>query len=57
MRLGATDFVCKPFEETELEVALDKALKQRQLSQEVASLRASSKSSRATRCCSATASR
>ena len=40
MKLGATDFVCKPFEDDELEVVLDKALKQRQLSQEVASLRA-----------------
>jgi len=40
MRLGATDFLCKPFEESELEVVLDKALKQHQLSQEVASLRA-----------------
>jgi len=40
MRLGATDFLCKPFDEAELEVVLDKALKQHQLSQEVASLRA-----------------
>jgi two-component system response regulator AtoC len=40
MRLGATDFLCKPFEESELEVVLDKALKQHQLSQEVATLRA-----------------
>ena len=41
MRLGATDFLCKPFEnEAELEVVLDKALKQHQLSQEVATLRA-----------------
>ena len=40
MRLGATDFLCKPFEESELEMVLEKALKQHQLSQEVASLRA-----------------
>ena len=40
MRLGATDFLCKPFEETELEMVLEKALKQHQLSQEVATLRA-----------------
>ena len=40
MRLGATDFLCKPFEEAELEMVLDKALKQHQLSQEVATLRA-----------------
>jgi two-component system response regulator AtoC len=39
MKLGATDFVCKPFEDAELEVLLGNALKQRQLSQEVASLR------------------
>ena len=39
MKLGATDFVCKPFNDTELEVLLGNALKQRQLSQEVASLR------------------
>jgi two-component system response regulator AtoC len=40
MRLGATDFLCKPFEEQELEVVLEKAMKQHQLAQEVASLRA-----------------
>src|SRR5918993_1138986 len=40
MKLGATDFVCKPFEDHELEVLLGTALRQRQLSQEVASLRA-----------------
>jgi len=40
MRLGATDFLCKPFEENELEIVIEKALKQHQLSQEVASLRA-----------------
>src|SRR5919202_1185004 len=39
MKLGASDFVSKPFEETELEVPLANALKQRQLSREVASLR------------------
>ena len=40
MKLGATDFVCKPFEDHELEVLLSTALRQRQLSQEVAVLRA-----------------
>src|SRR5262245_17992192 len=40
MRLGATDFLCKPFDDHELEVVLEKALKQHQLTQEVASLRA-----------------
>jgi len=40
MRLGATDFLCKPFEEQELEMVLEKALKQHQLAQEVATLRA-----------------
>jgi two-component system response regulator AtoC len=40
MRLGATDFLCKPFEENELEMVIEKALKQHQLSQEVALLRA-----------------
>src|SRR6266487_4187147 len=39
MKLGATDFVSKPFQETDLEVPLANALKQRQLSREVASLR------------------
>src|SRR5437773_460984 len=39
MKLGATDFVCKPFEDTELEVVIGNALKQRQLTQEVATLR------------------
>src|SRR5688572_14172574 len=39
MKLGATDFVCKPFEDAELEVLLGNALKQRQLTQEVAQLR------------------
>ena len=39
MKLGATDFVCKPFEDAELEVLIANALKQRQLSREVATLR------------------
>src|SRR6201999_2617256 len=39
MKLGATDFVCKPFEDAELDVLLGNAVKQRQLSQEVATLR------------------
>jgi DNA-binding NtrC family response regulator len=39
MKLGATDFMSKPFEDHELEVLLGSALKQRQLSQEVATLR------------------
>jgi two-component system, NtrC family, response regulator AtoC len=39
MKLGATDFVCKPFEEAELEMLLCAALKQRQLLEEVATLR------------------
>ena len=39
MKLGAADFVCKPFEDTELEALLLHALKQRQISQEVAALR------------------
>src|SRR5687767_14862043 len=39
MKLGATDFVCKPFEDAELEVLLSNALKQRQLTEEVATLR------------------
>lgn len=39
MKLGATDFVCKPFEEDELGILLANALKQRQLSREVATLR------------------
>jgi len=40
MRLGATDFLCKPFDDDELGMVLEKALKQHQLTQEVASLRA-----------------
>jgi two-component system, NtrC family, response regulator AtoC len=39
MKLGATDFVSKPFDETDLEVPLANALKQRQLTREVATLR------------------
>jgi two-component system, NtrC family, response regulator AtoC len=39
MKLGAADFVSKPFDEMDLEVPLTNALKQRQLSREVASLR------------------
>jgi len=39
MKLGASDFVSKPFEDTDLEVPLLNALKQRRLSREVASLR------------------
>jgi two-component system response regulator AtoC len=39
MKLGASDFVNKPFDETELEVPLASALKQRQLSRELAALR------------------
>ena len=39
MKLGATDFVCKPFDERELDVPLANALKQRELSREVATLR------------------
>ena len=39
MKLGASDFVSKPFDETDLEVPLTNALRQHQLSREVASLR------------------
>jgi two-component system response regulator AtoC len=39
MKLGAADFVSKPFNEADLEVPLANALKQRQLSREVATLR------------------
>jgi DNA-binding NtrC family response regulator len=39
MKLGAQDFVSKPFEEADLEVPLANALRQRQLSRDVASLR------------------
>src|SRR3954464_14232979 len=40
MKLGASDFVNKPFDDTDLEVPLANALKQRQLSREVATMRA-----------------
>jgi two-component system response regulator AtoC len=39
MKLGASDFVSKPFEETDLEVPLTNALRQYQLNREVATLR------------------
>jgi two-component system response regulator AtoC len=39
MKLGAADFVSKPFDEIDLEVPLANAMKQRQLSKEVATLR------------------
>ena len=39
MKLGASDFVSKPFEETDLEVPLTNALRQHQLNREVATLR------------------
>ncbi|HKB13224.1 MAG TPA: sigma-54 dependent transcriptional regulator [Vicinamibacterales bacterium] len=39
MKLGASDFVSKPFDETELEVPLTNALRQHQLTREVAALR------------------
>jgi len=39
MKRGATDFICKPFEDAELEVLLGTALKQRQLGLTVAALR------------------
>jgi len=39
MKLGASDFVSKPFDETDLEVPLTNALRQHQLTREVASLR------------------
>ena len=40
MKLGASDFVSKPFDETDLEVPLTNALRQHQLTREVNSLRA-----------------
>src|SRR5678816_270044 len=40
MKLGATDFVCKPFQDHELEVLIGSAIRQRQLTQEAVSLRA-----------------
>jgi DNA-binding NtrC family response regulator len=39
MQLGASDFVCKPFEDVDLDVRLGNAMRQRQLTQEVATLR------------------
>ena len=39
MKLGASDFVCKPFADNELELVLASALKQRQLTREVQNLR------------------
>src|SRR3954451_16720318 len=39
MKLGASDFVSKPFDEADLEVPLTNALRQHQLNREVASLR------------------
>ena len=39
MKLGASDFVSKPFEESDLEVPLTHALRQHQLNREVAALR------------------
>jgi DNA-binding NtrC family response regulator len=39
MKLGASDFVSKPFEETDLEVPLSNALRQHHLTREVAALR------------------
>ena len=39
MKLGASDFVSKPFEETDLEAPLTAALRQHQLNREVANLR------------------
>jgi two-component system, NtrC family, response regulator AtoC len=39
MKLGAADFVSKPFDDTDLDVPLASVMKQRQLSREVATLR------------------
>src|SRR2546430_3653709 len=39
MKLGASDFVSKPFEASDLEVPLTNALRQHQLNREVATLR------------------
>jgi two-component system response regulator AtoC len=44
IKLGASDFVRKPFNEADLEMPLAKALKQRQVDREVASLREQVKS-------------
>ena len=48
MKLGASDYVCKPFEDHELEMLLVSALKQRQLAREVETLREQLKHSRYT---------
>ena len=48
MKLGATDFVCKPFEDPELEMLLASAIEQRQLSQEWRRCASSSRRSRHT---------
>ena len=48
MKLGAADYVCKPFEDHELEMLLVSALKQRQLAREVETLREQLKHSRYT---------
>ena len=42
MKLGASDFISKPFSESELDVPLSNALKQHQLSRDLAALRESS---------------
>src|SRR5579864_5621588 len=39
IKLGASDFVCKPFEEIDLEVPLNNAFRQRQVTRDVSSLR------------------
>src|SRR3977135_1687767 len=39
MKLGASDFISKPFKDSELDISLENALKHRQLSRHVASLR------------------
>jgi two-component system response regulator AtoC len=44
IRLGASDFVSKPFDETDLDVPLANALEQRRLTREVSSLREQLKS-------------
>ena len=53
MKLGASDFVSKPFDETDLEVPLTNALRQHQLTREVNS-RAEPQSQSKTKCCSVT---
>jgi len=39
IKLGASDFVGKPFDDSKLEASLDNAIRQRQLSRQIASLR------------------